>query len=269
MEGMPNQLPDAFVFGSGDRNHGDAQHVLHLINLDGAAVAPDFVHHVQGQHHGHVQLHQLHGQVEVPLYIGGVHDVDDALGMFPQNELPGDDFLAGIGGHGIDAREVGDQGIAVPSDDAVLPVHGDAGEIAHMLVGARELVEEGSLAAVLVPGQGEGQRGVFGQRIFAFFCVIFPAFSQTGVGFGLCLWGFGVRGNFRRVVAHLADGDFLGVRHPQGQFIAVEHELHGIPQRGVFYQGDVCVRNDSHVQEMLPQRPFAAHSLDGGPFSDW
>ena len=37
------------------------------------------VHHVQRQHHGHLQLQQLQGQVEVPLDVGGVHNVDDAV----------------------------------------------------------------------------------------------------------------------------------------------------------------------------------------------
>ena len=54
--------------------------------------------------HGGVQLHELHGQVEVALDVGGIHDVDDAGGLFADDELPGDDLLAGVGRHGVDAR---------------------------------------------------------------------------------------------------------------------------------------------------------------------
>ena len=40
-------------------------------------------------------------------------------------------------------------------DSAGLLVHGDAGEVAHVLVGAGELVEQGGFSAVLVSGKGE------------------------------------------------------------------------------------------------------------------
>ena len=103
------------------------QHRFHLVDAHRAAVAAHFVHHVQRQNHGDIQLHQLHGQVEVALNIvdatniernlyltiqlhqlhgqvevaldvGGVHDIDDAGGLFADDELAGDDLLAGIGG---------------------------------------------------------------------------------------------------------------------------------------------------------------------------
>ena len=41
----------------------------------------------------------------------------------------------------------------VSADDALFFVHCDAREVAHMLVGARELVEQRRLAAVLVAGE--------------------------------------------------------------------------------------------------------------------
>ena len=77
------------------------------------------------------------------LDVRGVHDVDDGRGLLIQDEAAGDDLLAAVGGHGVDAGEVRDQRLGVTLDDPVLPVHGDAGEVAHVLVGAGELVEEG------------------------------------------------------------------------------------------------------------------------------
>ena len=47
-------------------------------------------------------------------------------------------------------------------DGAVLAVNSDAREVAHMLVGTRQLVEEGGLATVLLSGEGESQFGASG-----------------------------------------------------------------------------------------------------------
>ena len=50
------QLADALALGRRDGDHGDPQRLAHFPHVDGAAVGPDLVHHVQGQHHGHPQL---------------------------------------------------------------------------------------------------------------------------------------------------------------------------------------------------------------------
>ena len=75
--------------------------------------------------------------------------------MLVQNEIPGDDFLRRIRADGVDAGQVHHGAVLLPPDLTGLLVHGDAGEVAHVLVGAGELVKEGGLAAVLVAGQCE------------------------------------------------------------------------------------------------------------------
>ena len=50
------------------------------------------------------------------------------------------------------------------ADVAVLPVHGDAGEVPHMLIGAGQLIEEGGFSAILVSRQPEGQCDPFRNR---------------------------------------------------------------------------------------------------------
>ena len=82
MKGMVYQLIHALILGGRDGNDRDAQHGLHLVDAHRAAVAAHLVHHVQRQHHGGVQLHELHRQVEVALDVGGIHDVDDAGWVF-------------------------------------------------------------------------------------------------------------------------------------------------------------------------------------------
>ena len=179
MDRMVHQFVHALVLGRRDGHHRDAQHGFHLVDADGAAVAAHLVHHVQGQHHGGIQLHELHRQVQVALDVGRVHDVDDAGRLFADDELAGDDLLAGIGRHRIDAGQVGDFRFRVLLDGTALPVHRDAGEVAHMLVGAGELVEQGRLAAVLVARQRKGQGLALRQGMLALFGVVASAFAQA------------------------------------------------------------------------------------------
>ena len=61
--------------------------------------------------------------------------------MAAQNKIAGDNLLAGVRGHGIDAREVGNSGVGMAFDGPILAVHRNAGEIAHMLVGTGQLVK--------------------------------------------------------------------------------------------------------------------------------
>ena len=163
MQSMTNKFFNAFVFGGGNRHHRDAQQRLHGVNIYGAPVSPKLVHHIQGQHHGHIQLQQLHGQVQIPFQIGGIGNVYDAAGLFLQNELPGDDLFCGIRRKRVDPRQIRDLRIRMAFDRTAFSVYGDAGKVPHMLVGACKLIKQGSLAAVLISCQSEGQPGPSGQ----------------------------------------------------------------------------------------------------------
>ena len=151
----PNQFLHALVLDRRDGDHRDAQSLGHGFDVDGAAVFRDLVHHVQCQYHGNAHLHELQRQIEVPLNVGGVHNVDEAVRFLVQDEVPGDNLLRRVGADGVDAGQVHHGAVLLPPDRAGLLVYSDAGEVAHMLIGAGELIEEGGLAAVLVAGQRE------------------------------------------------------------------------------------------------------------------
>ena len=154
-QGLVHQLRHALALGGRNGHHRDAQLPAHPLHVHGAAVGPDLVHHVQGQHHGHPQLQQLQRQIEVALDVGGVHDVDDAVGLLVEDVVPGDDLLLGIGPQGVDARQVHHGAALFAPYFAGFLVHGDAGEVAHVLVGAGEGVEKRGFAAILIADQGE------------------------------------------------------------------------------------------------------------------
>ena len=211
-----------------------------------------------------MHLQELDCEIEVPLDVRGVHDVDDGRGLLIQDEAAGDDLLAAVGGHGVDAGEVRDQRLGVTLDDPVLPVHGDAGEVAHVLVGAGELVEEGGLPRVLVAHQGKGQGGPRRQRIPVALAVILAVLAQARVL--ALLYG----GDAGVGVGALFDGldlDLGGVGHADGQLVAVDLELHGVPHGGQLHHRDLRPGDHAHVQKMLPQGPFPAHGADHGGFA--
>ena len=89
MNGMPHQLVHALILCCGDRDHRNSQHGFHGIDVHGAAVAGHLVHHVQRHDHRAVHLQKLHGQIQVPLDVGRIDDIDDRLRASPVARSPG------------------------------------------------------------------------------------------------------------------------------------------------------------------------------------
>lgn len=62
------------------------------MHIDGATVGAHLIHHIEGQYHGDPQLQKLQSKVEITLDIGGIHNIDDAIRLLIQDEIPGDDL---------------------------------------------------------------------------------------------------------------------------------------------------------------------------------
>ena len=259
-----DELVDALVAYRGDGDDRNAQDLLELVDPDGTAVALHLVHHVEREHHGYAELHELHREVEIALDVGRVDDVDDALRLFLEDVAPRDNLFAGVRRHRVDAGKVHDVGVGMPFDRAALAVDRHAREVAHVLVGARELVEQRRLAAVLVARQRKVQHGVFGERL----CLVFPmepaALSQAGV-VDLEARVVGVeRGDMaaRLGGAERLDLDALRVVDAQRELVAVDRELHGVAHGRVFLERDDRAGDDAHVEEVLPKRAFSPNGPD-------
>ena len=245
--------------GGGNGHHGRSEQGLHAVDVDGAAVGRHLIHHIERHHHRDVHLQKLHGQIEIPGNVGGVDDIDDRLWFFVQHEAAGNELLTAVGGHGIDAGQIRHQRVVPAPDDAVFPADRDAGEIAYMLIGAGELVEQGGLSAVLVADQRKGQRCTIRQRVAAALGMEPAAFAQTWVGhFGCRLQGSAGRLR-RRQRCHC---DLIRVRKSQCEFIAVKHQLHGIAHGGVFDHRDLCAGDHAHIQKVLAQGAVSADCGD-------
>ena len=263
MDGMIHQFLDALVLGGGNRHDRHAQHGFHRVHVHSTAVFGHFIHHVQRHHDGNVHFQQLHGQVHVSLNIGDVDNVDDPLRLLLQHEVAGDQFLARIGGHGIDSGQIRDGRICPSQDCAVLAVNRHAREIAHMLFCARKLIEKRRLAAVLVANQSESQYGAVGERIAAALRVETSSFPQPEMlahrrlRCRLLPDGFGNGFHFY----------FCGIVQAERQLISVKTDLDRIAHRRIFYDFDVGTRDNPHIQEVLPQRAAAADIQHTGGLS--
>ena len=184
--------------------------------------------------------------------------------LFADDELPGDDLLAGIRRHGVDARQVGDLGLRVSLDGAALAVHRHTRKVADVLVGAGELVEQGSLAAVLVARQRKGQGLILRQGMLPLLGVVLAALAKTRVLHHLLRH----RGVHRRGLFGGGHGDLCRVVQTQGQLIAVDAQLHGVAHGCQLYQRDLRPGDQTHIQKMLPQCACTAHSIHYGAFAD-
>ena len=70
-------------------------------------------------------------------------------------------------------------------------------------------------------------------------------------------------GCFRR-----CDLDPCRIVQPQGQLIAVDLQLHGVPHGRKFHQRDLLAGDQPHIQKMLAEFSRSAHCIDHGTFAD-
>ena len=268
MKSVVNEFPNAFVFGGRNRDDRDPEKRLHAVDVNLTAVAPHLVHHIEREYHRNVEFHELHGQIKVALDIGRVHDIDNALRLFIEDKGTRNDLLLTIRRERIDTRQVGHERFGVILDRAALAVNRHARKIADVLVGTCQLVKERGLAAVLVAGKCKGQDLVIGQRVFLGFDVIFAAFAITGVRDRRAARAFVFRLH-RLLAIGFGKLDFLGVCKPQGQFIAVDAQFHGVAHRRKLFERHFGTRDHAHIEEVLAQRAFSPNRLDNGALSDF
>ena len=87
MDCMLHQLRHAFIFCGRDRDNRRLEQSLHRVDVDRSAVFPHLVHHVQGDNHRHIHLQKLHRQIQVPLDVGRVHNIDHCIRLVLQDKI--------------------------------------------------------------------------------------------------------------------------------------------------------------------------------------
>ena len=256
VHGVVHQLGNAFALHGANGHNGNAQLRFQFVDQHRSTVRGHFVHHVQRQNHRNVQLKELHGQIQIALDIRGVHNIDDTARFILQHELARNNLFCGIRTHGIDAWQVRDQGVCMAQQRAVLAVNRNSGEVAHVLVGARELVEQRCFAAVLVSYQGKCQFLILGKRRFLGCVVVAAAFAKARViGFmrmparehtallRLPRVSLGVANARNLFVHHIAQRDARRILQAQRKLVTVNAHLNRVAHGGMLHHGHVRARD--------------------------
>ena len=156
VDGLKKRLEALSLLG-GNGHHRRAEQPRKGLAVGVDAAPLQLVHEVEGDDHGALQFHQLQREIEVALDVGGVDDVQNHVRRVLGDEVAGDVFLDGIGRKRVDAGQIDQSGLfALQVKMGLLALHGDAGPVAHILVGAGEGVEQRGLAAVGVARQSDG-----------------------------------------------------------------------------------------------------------------
>ena len=97
-----------------------------------------------------MHFYQLQRQVQIALQIGGVDDVDDGVRLLPKDKVTCEDLLRRVGTQGINAGQIHNDAVFLPADLAHFSVDCHAREVADMLAGAGQLIEQCGLSAILI-----------------------------------------------------------------------------------------------------------------------
>ena len=154
------------------------------------------------------------------------------------------------------------------ADGAVFAVDRDAGEVAHVLVGAGELVEERGLAAVLVTYEGKRKLCVLGTGVALGVLTLLRGtglLTKAGVAGArsiiLARWaGAGRRGAGQLFFGkHGAGLDLRGFARAQGELISAQAHLQRVAHGRHFLQGDHNAWYQAHIKQVAAQFAFSAH----------
>lgn len=128
------QAPKHLRFCGTYRNYRYAEALAELFDIDRSAVCPDFVHHIQCQHHRQVQLQKLQGQIEIPLNICGVNYIDYSVGLAVEYKVSRNYLLLCIRSYRIDAGKVDNGAVFCPLYASHFLVNRNARKISDVLI---------------------------------------------------------------------------------------------------------------------------------------
>ena len=149
------ELLDTFAILERGGNHRHTEEVAQGGDVYMVATTLKLIIHVEGADHADVHIHQLGGQIEVALKVGGIDDIDDHIGHRLRQVLPHIELLGRVAGEGVGARQVGEvELIAEELCMGLGGIDGDTRVVAHMAMGSRGKVEERGLATVGITHQG-------------------------------------------------------------------------------------------------------------------
>ena len=86
-------LPDPFILTGRNGYDWNSQELTQFLDMNGVPAGAHLIHHIQSNDHRLSQLHQLQGEIKIPLNIRRIHNIQDAVRIFLQDKIPGNDLL--------------------------------------------------------------------------------------------------------------------------------------------------------------------------------
>ena len=175
-ERLPDRIEAALAHGDG-LDHRHAEFGRQPLAIDGEAVAPGEIDHVERDHGGMAEADHLQGEAQMVVEIGRVEHEQHRVGQ-PFALLPAEDDVARdllVRARRVEAVGAGqvdqlDRAAVVEREASRMALDRDSGIIADLLAGAGQHVEQGALAGIGVADhrdQGDGGHGVAGSTVIA------------------------------------------------------------------------------------------------------
>ena len=251
---------DALVVARLDGNHRHAEHAAQTVVIERGTTGIQLIVHIERHYDARVYINQFGSQIEVAFEVRGHHRVDNHVGVVLLDVAAHVALLGRISREGVGARQVGHpERIAAVGAAPPLGIDRHAAVVAHMLVTARDGVEQRGLAAVGVAHQGD-------------FDVAAPLVNHP-----LDTARFGkripLRGTSRRIVNHLtglfvgqllrfAVGEHLhhvGLAAPQRDVVTHDLVFDGVLQRCIEQHLDALPPHESHLHDSATEAAVTVH----------
>ena len=227
--------------------------------VDAVAALLKLVVHVQRADHRHIHVHQLRGEVEVALQIGGIDHVDDHVGHLLHQMSPDVELLGRVARQRVGAGQVGQpELIAEVRGCALGRVDGHAAVVAYMGMGAAGVVEQRCLATIGVAHQRHVDDAALAQCLVAQ-VVVFVLYRQLACGLGL-----GAVLLTEHLLPLLLRGylDELGLLAAQRHLVAHQTVFHWVLQRCVQQHLHALSLHKAHLDDALAEAAVALHLYD-------
>ncbi len=148
------QLFDTLPATADRRQHRNSEQLAELYIIQHVSTGFQLIVHVQRNHHAHVHVNQLGGEIEITFQIGRIHHIDDDIRRFIDDVPTNIDFFGRVGREGIGSGKVDNtEMVTLEVKITLLCIYRNATVIAHMLVRAGSDIEKRSFTAVGISHQ--------------------------------------------------------------------------------------------------------------------
>ena len=144
------------IFECGNFHHGHAHALFKRLDVELIPVLFEDVRHIQRHDQRNIHFHELRREIEISFEVGRVHDIDDAIRPFVEDEISRDDLFGRIGRKGIDPGQVYDVDmLPVFFISSLALVYGDARPVSHVRRASRQSIEQSRFSRIRVSGQSK------------------------------------------------------------------------------------------------------------------